>query len=65
MAWKRIPGLPGKVYIPEYIGQDKKHPCPDCFECQHCSQERCQVCRSEKPSRAHQMDQCSCALFKK
>jgi len=23
---------------------DKKHPCPDCQECQWCSDERCRLC---------------------
>ena len=23
---------------------NKKHPCPDCRQCQHCSDSRCNVC---------------------
>jgi len=23
---------------------DKKHPCPDCRQCQWCSEERCRLC---------------------
>lgn len=46
MAWKKIPGLKGKVYVPEPMaGAPKKHPCRDCFACQQCSDERCCVCR--------------------
>ena len=27
---------------------DKKHPCPDCFNCLFCSDARCKVCLSSK-----------------
>lgn len=27
---------------------DKKHPCPDCRECQWCSDERCRLCLKGK-----------------
>lgn len=31
---------------------DKKHPCPDCRQCQWCSDDRCRLClRSEKGCR--------------
>ncbi len=34
-----IPGLPGKVYVPERQEESfKKHPCKDCYFCQSCSQ---------------------------
>lgn len=26
----------------------KKHPCPDCRQCQFCSESRCNVCRGQK-----------------
>lgn len=46
MGWKRIPGLRGKVYVPDpKPNQPKKHPCPDCHTCQMCSDDRCNVCR--------------------
>ncbi|MBS3757295.1 MAG: hypothetical protein KGY61_01380 [Desulfobacterales bacterium] len=58
MPFKKIPGLPGKLYIPE---QDpdapKKHDCPDCFSCQICSDSRCRICRGqhkERPRRQRQ-----------
>jgi hypothetical protein len=48
MPFVRMPGVTGKVYVPELLpGQPQKHPCPDCFACQHCSDDRCAVCRSE------------------
>ena len=27
----------------------KKHDCPDCRFCQHCSQDRCNACRGQSP----------------
>ena len=60
MPFKNLPGLPGKVYIPE---QDpdapKKHNCPDCFSCQMCSDTRCQACRRSHEPRAHQYQKLS------
>ncbi len=53
MAWLRIPGVTGKVYVPEATGQiPKKHPCKACFACQWCDETRCQVCRSDDDQRA-------------
>jgi len=47
MAWVNVPGLAGKVYVPEDAGQvQKKHPCKECFSCQWCDDNRCQVCRN-------------------
>ncbi|MFO7715968.1 hypothetical protein [Desulfosarcina sp.] len=46
MAWTRVSGLAGKVYLPDIAGQmQKKHPCSSCFSCQWCDENRCQVCR--------------------
>jgi len=46
MAWVNVPGLAGKVYVPEDAGQvKKKHPCEACFTCQWCDENRCRVCR--------------------
>ena len=48
MPFVKMPGVTGKVYVPEPIpGQVQKHPCPDCFACQQCSDDRCTVCRAE------------------
>ena len=46
MPWIRMPGLPGKVYVPEDDGHaPKKHPCKTCHACQWCDENRCRVCR--------------------
>lgn len=48
MAFATIPGITGKVFTPdECIAGVKKHPCADCFGCQHCTDDRCAVCRIE------------------
>jgi len=48
MAWIRIPGVTGKIYVPEDAGQlPKKHPCPTCHRCQWCDENRCRVCRED------------------
>ncbi len=45
MPFIKINGLPGKVYIPDKLPDNrKKNTCPDCFSCQMCSDTRCQVC---------------------
>ena len=47
MGFVRLPGLSGKVYVPEPCpAASKKHPCRDCFNCQRCSDDRCGLCRS-------------------
>jgi hypothetical protein len=47
MAFINVPGLAGKLYVPEgRLLRSKKHSCPDCFGCQQCSEERCRLCRS-------------------
>lgn len=46
MPFIRLPGLAGKVYVPNPPPDpQQKHPCPDCFACQECPESRCQVCR--------------------
>ena len=46
MVWVNVPGLAGKVYVPEDAGQSgKKHACTGCFACQWCDENRCRVCR--------------------
>jgi hypothetical protein len=48
MPFVKMPGVIGKVYVPETPpGLSKKHPCPDCFACQQCSDDRCTVCRGQ------------------
>jgi hypothetical protein len=45
MSFVDLPDGTGKIYVPEKKqGGGQKHPCPDCFSCQLCSDERCQRC---------------------
>ncbi len=49
MSFITVPGLKGKLYLPEKApAGEKKHACPDCFACQACGEARCHVCRGEK-----------------
>ena len=49
MSFGAIPGLKGKVFVPELPkGCLKKHPCRDCFACQQCSDDRCRVCLNDR-----------------
>lgn len=46
MPFINLPGLSGKVYVPESPpAPRKKHLCADCFACQDCADSRCRVCR--------------------
>lgn len=52
MPFVKMPGLKGKVYVPEKKSKcSKKHPCKDCFSCDRCSDDRCNVCRSSESER--------------
>jgi len=59
MAWIRIPGVEGLVFEPDEP-VTRKHPCPDCFSCQFCSEARCVECRRRKRSIA-----CGCRAKKR
>jgi hypothetical protein len=49
MPFVIVPGLKGKVYVPEKLRENlKKHPCKECYSCQHCSDDRCRVCLGPK-----------------
>jgi len=49
MPFVAIPGMPGKLYVPEKQPKCvKKYPCKDCFSCEFCSDDRCRVCRDTK-----------------
>lgn len=48
MAFIRIQGLKGLVYVPEGADGPKKHDCPDCYACQMCSDARCELCLKAK-----------------
>lgn len=60
MAFVRVPGLPGKVYVPDARPKNrKKHPCRDCYACEFCSDDRCRVCRRGKgEGDCHQSVEC-------
>ncbi len=48
MPFVRMPGLTGKVYVPEeQTREEKKHNCKDCYSCQMCSDDRCQLCQGK------------------
>ena len=52
MPFVNIKGFPGKVYVPEAPPEaPKKHPCPDCFSCQVCGDDRCRTCQKASRSR--------------
>lgn len=49
MPYIRLPGVTGKIYVPESDPHaKKKHPCDDCFECGWCNDSKCEVCLREK-----------------
>jgi len=49
MPFVTVPGLKGKVYVPEKPQEiAKKHPCRDCYFCQSCSDDRCRMCLGPK-----------------
>ena len=52
MTFVSVPGIKGKVYIPQETDRSlKKYPCKDCFSCQQCSDDRCRVCRDQRNCR--------------
>ena len=48
MAFKRMKGVAGRVYVPEEHGGAKKHRCAEGHFCQWCSDERCRLCLKNK-----------------
>ena len=49
MPFVEIPGLIGKVYVPERQEESfKKYPCKDCYFCQSCSDNKCKLCLNFK-----------------
>ncbi len=59
MAWQQVPGLNGRVYVPDNpLGVPRKYPCVDCFSCQFCSDERCSVCRGGVGRGAKDISKC-------
>ena len=46
MPFIKVTGLEGKVFVPvQDMRAPKKHPCADCFSCQMCTDDRCELCR--------------------
>ena len=51
MAFITLPGITGKVYVPEENPKrSRKHPCKACYSCQLCSDDRCKVCLAQPDS---------------
>jgi len=50
MAWIKVKGGPGVLYVPTQRASERKHNCPDCFYCQMCSELRCIECRKKPAS---------------
>ncbi|MBN1534536.1 MAG: hypothetical protein JXA20_17820 [Spirochaetes bacterium] len=49
MAFRKVPGFPGKLYVPDEVARaEKKHDCKDCFSCGWCDDERCRLCLKGK-----------------
>ena len=48
MTFEKAKGIPGIVYVPECSDCTKKNNCKDCFSCQFCSDERCDLCLKKK-----------------
>lgn len=49
MPFVKVPGLPGKVFVPEERSSaEKKHGCADCYQCQWCNDDKCRACLKEK-----------------
>ena len=50
MAFVKVNGLKGSVYVPEKSPDDvkKQHVCKDCYACQMCSDTRCVLCLDQK-----------------
>jgi len=49
MPFETVPGLRGKVYMPEpQTASPKKYACRDCYSCQMCSDDRCSLCRRQR-----------------
>jgi len=56
MPFVTVPGLKGKVYVPEQQSTAlKKHRCKDCYSCQMCSDDRCNVCRRQQECRCERL----------
>ncbi len=60
MPFVKMDGVDGLVYVPdEEAPSTKKHPCPDCEACQHCSDARCNICLREQCCRRKKSNESS------
>jgi len=48
MTFQKLPDNRGMIYVPECTSGMKRNPCPDCFSCQWCGNERCRVCKGKQ-----------------
>ena len=45
MAFITLPSFKGKLYMPAHDpAHPRKHACENCFSCQMCSDDRCELC---------------------
>lgn len=51
MAFIKARGIKGLIYVPYQKSEHKKNNCKDCFSCQWCSDERCELCLGKNCSR--------------
>jgi len=51
MPFITVSGIKGKIFIPDEHTIIKKNPCKDCFYCQFCSDEKCNLCLKNKASK--------------
>jgi hypothetical protein len=58
MPFVALPGVKGKVFTPDKICREggQKHPCEDCFSCQMCGDDRCQICRDRNGGRRRKLE---------
>ena len=47
MSFKILPNNQGMIYEPDCKTGQRKHPCPDCYSCQWCGNERCRICKGK------------------
>ncbi len=49
MPFEKLPDNLGMIYVPDCKPESRKNPCPDCFSCQWCGNERCLICKGKTP----------------
>ncbi|MBL0715210.1 MAG: hypothetical protein JJV98_16095 [Desulfosarcina sp.] len=63
MGFQPASNIKGRIFIPDETPEaEKKYTCPDCFQCQMCSNDRCQICRATRQYVPEgQAAMCACA----